>query len=188
MDVDVDCQTKYRPSMVDCSKPIKVLPEGSEPKSGDLIRMSIKLIPYQVGGAKGVAAQLQAVQLVENVISRMPERMTSTALMAGIAPTTRSKMTTSSSREFFFPVEPVPASRPRVSRWGTYYGKRYEKFRKDMREVLRPIDLEPLAGDLEVTIEFIVSPPKTTKRTNPVGDIDNFIKGPLDSMTRHGGF
>ena len=108
--------------------------------------------------------------------------------MAGIAPTTRSKMTTTSSREFFFPVEPVPASRPRVSRWGTYYGKRYEKFRKDMREVLRPIDLEPLAGDLEVTIEFIVSPPKTTKRTNPVGDIDNFIKGPLDSMTRHGGF
>ena len=58
-------KTKYRPSMVDCSKPIKVLPEGSEPKSGDLIRMSIKLIPYQVGGAKGVAAQLQAVQLVE---------------------------------------------------------------------------------------------------------------------------
>jgi len=51
--------------MVDCSKPIRVLNEGEEPKSGDMIRMSLKLIPYQVGGSKGVAAQLQAVQLVE---------------------------------------------------------------------------------------------------------------------------
>jgi Holliday junction resolvase RusA-like endonuclease len=97
-------------------------------------------------------------------------------------------MTTTSSRKFFFSVEPVPASRPRVSRWGTYYGKRYEKFRRDMREVLRTIELEPLDGELVATLEFLVSPPKTTKRSHPRGDIDNYIKGPLDSMTHHGGF
>ena len=57
-----------------------------------------------------------------------------------------------------------------------------------MREVLRTIDLEPLDGELVATLEFLVSTPKTTKRSHPVGDIDNFIKGPLDSMTHHGGF
>ena len=57
-----------------------------------------------------------------------------------------------------------------------------------MREILRPISLEPLSGELVATLEFIVLPPKSTKRTNPRGDIDNFIKGPLDSMTKHGGF
>ena len=31
-------------------------------------------------------------------------------------------------------INPVPASRPRVTRWGTYYGKRYNKFKEEMKE------------------------------------------------------
>ncbi len=97
-------------------------------------------------------------------------------------------MKTSNLRSYFFEVEPVPASRPRVSRWGTYYGKRYEKFRREMREILREFPDEPLSGPLAVWVEFHVPTPKTTKREWPRGDVDNFVKGPLDSMTTHGGF
>jgi len=31
-------------------------------------------------------------------------------------------------------INPIPASRPRVTRWGTYYGKRYSNFKKEMKE------------------------------------------------------
>ncbi len=58
-------KTKFRPGMVDCSEPPVSLTEGSEPASGDLIRVSIALIAYEAGGRKGVAAQLRNVQLVE---------------------------------------------------------------------------------------------------------------------------
>lgn len=37
-------------------------------------------------------------------------------------------------------------------------------------------------------IEFHIAPPKTTKRDWPRGDVDNYVKGPLDSMTKHQGF
>ena len=97
-------------------------------------------------------------------------------------------MMKTTSREFFFEVTPIPASRPRVTRWGTYYGKRYEKFRTDMRQALQFTKLSPLSGDLWIELEFIVPPPKTVKRTTPRGDIDNYVKGPMDSMTKHEGF
>lgn len=83
----------------------------------------------------------------------------------------------------FLDVEPTPASRPRVSKWGTFYGKNYERFRREVRDFL--IDYEGLSTDtpLVVLMEIIVTPPKTTKRDYPRGDVDNFAKGPLDSMT-----
>ena len=87
--------------------------------------------------------------------------------------------------EFFFEVEPVPASRPRVSRWGTHYGKRYESFRRAMRHCL--LDVKPtrkLTGPIEAELEFIVRKSKSSKRRHPRGDVDNFVKGPLDSMTQ----
>lgn len=94
------------------------------------------------------------------------------------------------SRSFFFEVIPVPASRPRVTRWGTFYGKKYQQFRLDMEKALTQTRFSPtlLTGDLWVEIEFIVPPPKTIRRTTPRGDIDNYVKGPLDSMTKHEGF
>jgi Holliday junction resolvase RusA-like endonuclease len=97
-------------------------------------------------------------------------------------------MTKTSERSYFFEVEPVPASRPRVTRWGTYYGKRYERFRVAMVQALQFNKSAPISGDLWLEAEFICPPPKKITRTSPRGDIDNYVKGPLDSMTKHGGF
>lgn len=80
------------------------------------------------------------------------------------------------------PVEPVPASRPRVSKWGTYYGKRYSQFRKDAESSLDSMDLgTPIAGEISVHLEFFCKRPKTTKRDTPRGDIDNYCKAILDA-------
>jgi Holliday junction resolvase RusA-like endonuclease len=89
----------------------------------------------------------------------------------------------------FLAVEPTPASRPRVSKWGTYYGKNYEKFRRDVREVLADAGSNTkISGPIYAVLEFVVTPPKTTKRDFPRGDVDNFAKGPLDSLTSNGNF
>lgn len=89
-------------------------------------------------------------------------------------------------------LNPVPASRPRVSRYGTYYGKRHQAFRSealallgDMREQgVLPSD--PLSGRLQVYIGFFVKKPKGTKLETPRGDIDNYLKLVLDCCTTGG--
>lgn len=82
-------------------------------------------------------------------------------------------------------LQPVPASRPRVSRWGTYYSKTYATWRKAAEEIMQDFDSgERLTGPLVVITESLVRPAKSTKLSYPRGDVDNFIKGPLDVMTK----
>lgn len=59
-------KTKFRPGMVDCSEPVVSLPEGEEPRSGDVIRIAVALNPYCMGKTNfGISAQLRNVQLIE---------------------------------------------------------------------------------------------------------------------------
>lgn len=59
-------KTKFRPGMVDCSQPVVSLPEGDEPRSGDMIRVAVVLNPYCMGKNNfGISAQLRNVQLIE---------------------------------------------------------------------------------------------------------------------------
>lgn len=91
---------------------------------------------------------------------------------------------TPSGVSIWVPVEPVPASRPRVTRWGVYYGKRYTNFRKEVSEILGRTDLPkglPLAGPLKATVKFFVTKPRTSSRKWPNGDLDNYLKT-LDSF------
>jgi Holliday junction resolvase RusA-like endonuclease len=84
---------------------------------------------------------------------------------------------------FWFDTAPVPASRPRVSKFGTYYGKRYKQFRKDFSEEVAEFRMgfRPLLADrLRVTVVFCVPQPKTTKLRLPRGDIDNYLKALFD--------
>ena len=80
------------------------------------------------------------------------------------------------------PCNPAPASRPRVTRWGTYYGKRHTAFRskaKALLEAMRDDGTLPsplLSGRLVVWVLFQVEKPKTSKLVIPRGDIDNYSK------------
>ncbi len=86
-------------------------------------------------------------------------------------------------------LNPVPASRPRVSKWGTYYGKRHQAFRSEALALLDGmregglLPDAPLSGRLRVWVVFSVKKPKTTKLMTPRGDIDNFMKITLDCCT-----
>lgn len=94
-------------------------------------------------------------------------------------------MTRSSKVEVKVDLAPVPASRPRVSNWGTYYTGPYKRWRADADATI-PEAASPMQGNLQVTLDLVAVKPKTTKRDNPRGDIDNYIKAVLDALTKKG--
>lgn len=78
-------------------------------------------------------------------------------------------------------LDPVPAARPRVSKWGTYYPATYKNWKKDALGFL-PQDLAPLKGPLAVILEVICKRPKKPTSTVPSGDVDNYAKAALDAV------
>jgi Holliday junction resolvase RusA-like endonuclease len=82
-------------------------------------------------------------------------------------------------------VPPVPASRPRVSRWGVYYAKTYKNWMAAAHEDL-PEAARPLAPPLRVDIEVVCKRPQKLTRYSPVGDVDNYAKAALDAVTKRG--
>lgn len=85
---------------------------------------------------------------------------------------------------------PVPASRPRFrvikTKFGkqfvhTYYAGAYKTFLEQAKGAL--LERVPLEGLLEVSIDCYVEKPKTSKRSTPRGDVDNYAKGVLDVLT-----
>ncbi len=76
----------------------------------------------------------------------------------------------------------MPASRPRVSKYGTYYTKTYKAFRKEMAEALKSWSTDPLGGSLLVDITFHCKTPKKPTKLWPRGDIDNYVKGVFDAF------
>jgi len=91
-----------------------------------------------------------------------------------------------------FDINPVPASRPRVSRWSTYYPKKYTKFKKDMEALTSEIETTPSERLVSVELEFRIMMPKSFSKKKRQGlnntycsnnsDIDNYIKAILDSL------
>jgi Holliday junction resolvase RusA-like endonuclease len=85
----------------------------------------------------------------------------------------------------FLAVAPVPASRPRVTRFGgVYYGKPYKRFYDAAKEALSLMTFAETGEPVVWLAEFIVEKPKTGKLDYPRGDCDNFAKGPMDAMTK----
>ena len=91
-----------------------------------------------------------------------------------------------------FKINPVPASRPRVSRWSTYYPKKYTKFKKDMEALTSEMETTPSEKLVSVELEFGImiqkswSKKKREELNNTYcsnnSDIDNYIKAILDSL------
>ena len=91
-----------------------------------------------------------------------------------------------------FKINPVPASRPRVSRWSTYYPKKYTKFKKDMEALTSEMETTPSEKLVSVELEFGIMIPKSWSKKKKQelnntycsnnSDIDNYIKAILDSL------
>ena len=82
-----------------------------------------------------------------------------------------------------FFLNPVPASRPRVSKWGTYYGKNYTAWRKAAMEMIKESH-NTVDRFCTVIVDQIVRKPPTSKKDFPRGDVDNFAKAPIDILTK----
>jgi len=82
----------------------------------------------------------------------------------------------------------VPAARPRVSKWGTYYPKTYANWLKVAKEQLKRVrggDVRPGPNGLVVALRFLIERARTSKLVIPTGDIDNYAKGALDVLTHN---
>jgi len=86
--------------------------------------------------------------------------------------------------EWNFPISPVSASRPRVSKHGAYFAGAYKEYRKVMQELVHKVlgDFVPIPYPLSVDVELYIKRPKTTKLDAPRADIDNYLKAVFDSM------
>lgn len=86
--------------------------------------------------------------------------------------------------EYTFPLNPVPASRPRVSRWGTYFSGPYKDFRAKAVELLPQYlgpKVEVVSYPIRVDLEVYPEMPKSTKLAFPKPDVDNYAKAILDA-------
>ena len=94
-----------------------------------------------------------------------------------------------------FNIAPVVASRARVTRWGTYFPKKYATFREEFAELLSDYKAIPVSGLLSVRLDFYVQLPKSMsnkkklekegKHCDNNADIDNYIKATLDGLEGH---
>ena len=91
----------------------------------------------------------------------------------------------------FVPLEPQPASRPIVSRYGTRYGKKHQAYVQQFTDWVAAVqdDLEWQDTGKQLTsvlLTFYSTKAKTSKLTTPRYDVDNAIKLILDCMGNTG--
>lgn len=89
---------------------------------------------------------------------------------------------------FEVPGTPVPQSRPRVSRYGTYYPPKVKAYREYVSTIAKAAmrGREPLQGALEMSCTFYFTPPKSTPMYGTYHtrkpDADNLLKCVQDSL------
>lgn len=88
---------------------------------------------------------------------------------------------------FYVEGKPIVASRPRVTRWGTFYPKRHTEHAAFLDKALQDVRHEFFEGPIEVRILAIL-PLQKSFAVAPLGDVDNYAKLPMDCMTKAGLF
>jgi Holliday junction resolvase RusA-like endonuclease len=87
------------------------------------------------------------------------------------------------------PLEPLPASRPRVTKWGTYIAKPYKQW---IDAALKLVPEGTLWLDktqpLLVVTTAVCTKARTSKLMTPRMDVDNTAKAALDIITKIGGY
>jgi Holliday junction resolvase RusA-like endonuclease len=90
--------------------------------------------------------------------------------------------------DLYLPISPVPAARPRVGRYGTYYPPKYKQW-KTMAEAML-LDLETSVAVVTIPVfvaTHVVAPrPKNPANDYPSPDLDNYIKAAWDAITSAG--
>ena len=82
-----------------------------------------------------------------------------------------------------FWITPVPAARPRVGKFGTYYPPKYAKFRKEFSEIVDRAGLpSPRVTPVGMYFEFVLPRPANPANPYPMGDTDNYVKAVLDVL------
>ena len=94
-----------------------------------------------------------------------------------------------------FSIDPVPASRPRVTRWATYYSKPYTNFKEKMEKLLEKVPKTLINCPLfaEITFYIQIAPSSSKKRKELLDgkfcvsnmDLDNLEKAIYDALNEH---
>ena len=88
-------------------------------------------------------------------------------------------------QQFTIPLNPVPASRPRVyGNGGVGYGKKYTQFMETSVGPCNSFCGHKTTKPVAAFIEHVVYKPRAPKNPYPLGDIDNYDKGPFDAMVK----
>lgn len=82
------------------------------------------------------------------------------------------------------PLDPLPASRPRVTRRGfAYYAEPYKSYKAELKKWLEEnYKGEKITVPITIKATFVAEQPKSTKLPFPKPDVDNYAKALLDAM------
>ena len=93
---------------------------------------------------------------------------------------------------YSFKIDAVPASRPRVTKWATYYPKKYTEFREAMAIITDHMEFEKTTGPIKVeTVIYLPMPKSWSKKKKELFngqwkmnncDNDNYEKAVWDSL------
>ena len=73
-----------------------------------------------------------------------------------------------------------------MTRWGTYYGKRYKQWIAEAENLLEEYAATPIENPVQVTVLFAIPRSRTGKLETPVGDGDNYEKALFDMLQKKG--
>ena len=88
--------------------------------------------------------------------------------------------------DVFVPIEPRPASRPQVSRYGVRYSKHHMEYQHLFKEWLKTTETPWVDIDKQlcmVILSFVSTKARTSKLVTPGYDVDNACKLIMDCIT-----